>query len=89
MSMAHAASAPGKVLLAGGYLILDRAHTGLVIGLDARIYTHVQQLATSEGVSIQEVVVRSPQFEGAEWRYGYSMGKGKGSGVQITELRSG
>ncbi|KAI9725203.1 MAG: phosphomevalonate kinase [Chrysothrix sp. TS-e1954] len=87
--MARAVSAPGKVLLAGGYLVLDRAHTGLVFGLDARIHTHVQSLPTVEGVTLQEVVVRSPQFDGATWRYGYSMGRGKGSGVIVTELKSG
>lgn len=37
-------SAPGKVLLAGGYLVLDRAYTGSVYALDARIHVIVQQL---------------------------------------------
>ena len=30
-----AVSAPGKVLLAGGYLVLDRKYTGLVFELSA------------------------------------------------------
>ena len=37
-------SAPGKVLLTGGYLVLDRNYTGTVIALDARIHVIVQQL---------------------------------------------
>ncbi|KNG81013.1 phosphomevalonate kinase [Aspergillus nomiae NRRL 13137] len=39
-----ALSAPGKVLLTGGYLVLDRNYTGTVIALDARIHVIVQQL---------------------------------------------
>jgi phosphomevalonate kinase len=39
-----AVSAPGKVLLTGGYLVLDRAYTGGVYALDARIHVVVQQL---------------------------------------------
>jgi phosphomevalonate kinase len=40
-----AISAPGKVLLTGGYLVLDRAYTGTVFALDARIHVIVQQLS--------------------------------------------
>lgn len=39
-----AVSAPGKVLLTGGYLVLDRNYTGTVFALDARIHAIVQQL---------------------------------------------
>lgn len=39
-----ALSAPGKVLLTGGYLVLDRSYTGTVFALDARIHVIVQQL---------------------------------------------
>ncbi|ORX40912.1 ribosomal protein S5 domain 2-type protein [Kockovaella imperatae] len=31
-------SAPGKVLLAGGYLVLDRAYSGLVVSTSSRFY---------------------------------------------------
>jgi phosphomevalonate kinase len=61
-----AASAPGKVLLAGGYLVVDRAYTGLVLGLSARIHVHVQ-----DSRSGNEIVVRSPQFQEATWTYEY------------------
>lgn len=81
-----AVSAPGKVLVAGGYLVLDRSHTGLVFGLDARIHVHVQKLPPSTGVVLSEIVVRSPQFRDAEWRYGYSEVKDHG-GFQITQLK--
>lgn len=80
------ASAPGKVLLAGGYLILDRSHTGLVFGLNARIHVHVKTLPTSPGVSLSEVIVRSPQFREAEWRYGYRKTEDNG-GVEVMQLK--
>ena len=44
-----AVSAPGKVLLAGGYLVLDRRYTGTVFALDARIHVIVRQLQNGKG----------------------------------------
>lgn len=81
-----AISAPGKVLLAGGYLVLDREYTGLVFGLDARIHVHVQDLPTPPGLTPSEIVVRSPQFKDAEWRYGYRETEDDG-GVEVTQLK--
>lgn len=77
-----AVSAPGKVLLAGGYLVLDRAHTGLVFGLAARIHVHIQSLPTP---CLEEIVVCSPQFTNATWRYNYKTLSNDG-GVQVTQL---
>lgn len=82
-----AASAPGKVLFAGGYLVLDRKHTGLSFGLDARIHVHVKPLPTGEGVSLQEIIVQSPQFKDAIWRYGYNAATPDG-GIVATQLKS-
>jgi len=81
------ASAPGKVLLTGGYLVLDRKYTGLVFGLDARIHVHVKPVVTSPGVVFSEITVQSPQFLDAVWEYGYRMA-GTNSGVHITQLRA-
>ncbi|KZF23250.1 Phosphomevalonate kinase [Xylona heveae TC161] len=81
-----ALSAPGKVLLAGGYLVLDRDYTGLVFGLDARIHVHVQPLSTSPGVVLSEIIVRSPQFRDAEWRYGYRLAA-ESRGIDVTQLK--
>jgi phosphomevalonate kinase len=86
MATVVAASAPGKVLLAGGYLVVDRAYTGLVFGLDARIYVRCETLNTSSGVSLSEIIVRSPQFRDAEWRYGYRV-KGNNAGVEVVQLK--
>ncbi|KAM7203862.1 putative phosphomevalonate kinase [Naviculisporaceae sp. PSN 640] len=87
-SHAVAVSAPGKVLLAGGYLVLDRAYTGLVFGLSARINIIAQQIPTSEGVHLNEIVVESPQFLEAQWRYGYHQADQDG-GIKVTQLQVG
>lgn len=79
-------SAPGKVLLAGGYLVLDRDYTGLVYGLDARIHVLVQTLQTSPGLSLSEIIVKSPQFMDAEWRYGFRETEENG-GLEVTQLK--
>lgn len=82
-----AVSAPGKVLLAGGYLVLDRAYTGLVLGLSARINVVAGEiLAAAEGVELREIVVDSPQFLDAQWRYGYHLAPEKG-GIKVTQLQ--
>lgn len=84
---AVAASAPGKVLLAGGYLVLDRAYTGLVFGLDARIHVVVQPIPTRNGVVLNEIEVCSPQFDDAVWEYGYRLCE-KDGGMSVTALRA-
>lgn len=80
-----AVSAPGKVLLAGGYLVLDRDYTGLVFGLDARIHVHIRPLITTSGVDLQEIIVKSPQFTHAVWDYGYRLTEQDG-GMQVLPL---
>lgn len=63
-------SAPGKVLLAGGYLVLDPAFSGLVVATDARFYTLVRPANHSnETTPSSKITVRSPQFENATWNY--------------------
>jgi len=84
--MPTAVSAPGKVLLAGGYLVLDRDYTGLVFGLSARIHVLVHDIASSSGVEISEIIVHSPQFQAASWNYGYNLLEGRG-GVRVTQLQ--
>jgi phosphomevalonate kinase len=84
--MPTAVSAPGKVLLAGGYLVLDRAYTGLVFGLSARIHVLVEDIDTSAGVELSEIVVQSPQFRDAVWNYGYHL-TGDQGGIHVTQLQ--
>ncbi|KAI1640108.1 ribosomal protein S5 domain 2-type protein [Biscogniauxia mediterranea] len=83
-----AVSAPGKVLLAGGYLCLDREYTALVYGLSARINVIAREIKTSPGVQLTEIVVDSPQFLEAQWRYGYHLAPEDG-GIKVTQLQVG
>ncbi|PWN43819.1 ribosomal protein S5 domain 2-like protein [Ceraceosorus guamensis] len=67
-------SAPGKVLLAGGYLVLDPAYVGVVVATDARFYSLVRCTALDGGdgaPSRSEVGIQivSPQFLQAEWEF--------------------
>lgn len=84
MASEVAVSAPGKVLIAGGYLVLDRNYTGLVFGLDARIHVHVQELPPSEDSTPSEIAVQSPQFREAEWRYEYRQTNENG-GIEVSQ----
>jgi phosphomevalonate kinase len=59
-------SAPGKVLITGGYLVLDPAYQGTVISTSSRFYTVI---SNSPIVKKREVVVTSPQFLDAQWEY--------------------
>lgn len=81
-----AVSAPGKVFLAGGYLVLDREYTALVFGLSARINAIAKEIETSKGVQLQEIVVTSPQFLDSQWRYGYHLVPRQG-GILVTQLQ--
>lgn len=38
------ASAPGKVLMTGGYLVLERPNAGIVLSTNARFYAIVKPL---------------------------------------------
>ena len=60
-------SSPGKVLVSGGYLILERPYTGTVLALDARFRSLVQLCAVSskdQALAGDAFVidVHSPQF---------------------------
>lgn len=64
-------SSPGKVLLAGGYLVLDPAHQGYVVSTSSRFYTSIAsspQQADNDATQAT-ITVRSPQFIDAEWKY--------------------
>lgn len=59
-------SAPGKVLITGGYLVLDPAYDGTVLATSSRFYT---VLSSPGSVPRNAIRVRSPQFLNAEWNY--------------------
>jgi len=60
-------SAPGKVLLAGGYLVLDPKYSGVVVSTSSRFYSVVSPVSTP-GI----ITVNSPQFTNAVWKYSVS-----------------
>ncbi|KIO32266.1 hypothetical protein M407DRAFT_112172 [Tulasnella calospora MUT 4182] len=63
-----AVSAPGKVLLAGGYLVLDPKYSGIVVSTSARFYTFIRERIDGQPAG-QKIVVKSPQFLRASWSY--------------------
>jgi phosphomevalonate kinase len=65
-------SAPGKVLLAGGFLVLDPQYFGIVISTSARFYTLIRPSKTT--VPEGRITVRAAQFpaESSTWSYDLS-----------------
>ncbi|ORZ31351.1 ribosomal protein S5 domain 2-type protein [Catenaria anguillulae PL171] len=60
-------SAPGKALIAGGYLVLDPAYSGLVLATSARFYVIVRPSTSTTALSAENenalpIIVTSPQF---------------------------
>lgn len=60
-------SSPGKVLLAGGYLVLSPAYPGLAIGTDSRFYSLVRSGTNTNAVV--PIRIHSPQFTDAQWTF--------------------
>ncbi|CAI4048712.1 phosphomevalonate kinase SKDI_13G3500 [Saccharomyces kudriavzevii IFO 1802] len=69
MSEFRAFSAPGKALLAGGYLVLDPKYEALVVGLSARMHAVAYPYDSLQEPDSFEVRVRSKQFNNGEWLY--------------------
>ncbi|ORX99251.1 Phosphomevalonate kinase [Basidiobolus meristosporus CBS 931.73] len=71
-------SAPGKVLVAGGYLVLDSDNEGVVVSTDARFYTVIKNkgAATEFLDAGRDIVIRSPQFLDGRWEYSFKEQQG-------------
>ena len=72
MSSTTVVSAPGKVLIAGGYLVLDPAYSGVVVSASSRFYAVVQS-GSSSPPTPPIIRVQSPQFLDATWSYSVSL----------------
>ena len=72
--------------MAGGFLVLDRQYTGLVFGLDARIHVAIQESSSSSNLSTGQIIVCSPQFLEAQWKYELRDMGGDG-GVQAVQTQ--
>ncbi|AQZ17926.1 ERG8 (YMR220W) [Zygosaccharomyces parabailii] len=64
----RAYSAPGKALMAGGYLVLDPKYRAYVIALSARMHAVVRTIELKESDEF-EINVSSSQFNGDYWCY--------------------
>ena len=65
-------SSSGKVLLAGGYLVLDPAYPGVVVSTSSRFYTVIDAISEPPAPGADgpiQIRVRSPQFRDATWLY--------------------
>ena len=71
-------SAPGKVLLAGGFIVLDPQYFGIVISTSARFYTLIRPSSSSESDSIT-IKVQAAQVPSSDsiWTYALSFAHGK------------
>ncbi|EPQ28965.1 uncharacterized protein PFL1_03255 [Pseudozyma flocculosa PF-1] len=67
------ASAPGKVLIAGGYLVLDAAYPGLVISTDSRFYTHAASSSSHDAASAGEAPSAGAARDPGQQRGGYRL----------------
>lgn len=56
-------SAPGKVMVAGGYVVLERPNAALVAAVSARVYCVVTSTDVTPGEAGVKVRVESPQLE--------------------------
>lgn len=67
-------SCPGKILVCGGYLVLDRSYIGITIAADsARFYSTIRSISCQNIIprNFLYITVRSPQFR-SEYKLKYS-----------------
>ena len=72
-------SAPGKILLAGGYLVLESPNAGYVVAADKRFYTTVESSGPPN-----TIIVCSPQFH-SQWTYSFQVFEESSLSVTCTE----
>ncbi|KAJ3331239.1 phosphomevalonate kinase [Blyttiomyces sp. JEL0837] len=82
-------SAPGKVLIAGGYLVLDQKYSGFVVGTSSRFYTSVVKRGDGFAPNDVNIKVRSPQFLDGEWNYDVHFAGGDDEGRRVDVVGTG
>lgn len=75
-------SAPGKVLLAGGYLVLESPNVGLVVAANKRFYCTIEGSDDKDSRNDSTIVVHSPQFH-SEWEYRLSYAANEDGTVEV------
>ncbi|KAF8161094.1 ribosomal protein S5 domain 2-type protein [Crassisporium funariophilum] len=78
-------SAPGKVLVAGGYLVLDPVYSGVVVSTSSRFYTVIRDEPNLKPATVR---VRSPQFLDATWLYSANLKPASAVIEQVQENES-
>ncbi|CAB4252684.1 similar to Saccharomyces cerevisiae YMR220W ERG8 Phosphomevalonate kinase [Maudiozyma barnettii] len=76
MKGVRAFSAPGKALLAGGYLVLDPKYESFVVALSARMHAVVSSTTVPDNDNKLIINVKSSQFNNNEWNYSVSKDQG-------------
>lgn len=64
--------------------MLDQKYNALVFGLDARIHVHIKDI---QDAANDRIVVESPQFRAAEWKYSIRDTSEGGGGVNVTQVQ--
>lgn len=62
-------SAPGKALLAGGYLVLDPQYKAYAVALSTRMHSVVSGRLVADDELSSTITVLSPQFKDGTWKY--------------------
>ncbi|RLV96180.1 Phosphomevalonate kinase [Spathaspora sp. JA1] len=65
--MSKAYSAPGKALLAGGYLVIDPIYNAYVTALSSRMHAIITPTETT--TTTRHIKIQSPQFVNGVWEY--------------------
>ncbi|KAH3902403.1 related to Phosphomevalonate kinase [Saccharomycodes ludwigii] len=69
MVVKRAFSAPGKALLAGGYLVLDSKYEAYVVALSSRMHSVVSFEETTDPNTSTMINVKSVQFNNDQWAF--------------------
>jgi phosphomevalonate kinase len=81
-------SAPGKVLLAGGYLVLDRDYSGLVVATSSRFYCVIDTSPSGPDSSLEipSITVQAGQFPRDESTWSYRLQTGPQGGFALEQV---
>ncbi|EGC39418.1 hypothetical protein DICPUDRAFT_147835 [Dictyostelium purpureum] len=60
-------SSPGKVLVTGGYLVLDKKYDGIVFTIDSRFFTTVEGIEKTTSKSTHEKDILTKSYENLEF----------------------
>jgi len=77
-------SAPGKALIAGGYLVMQHPNVGIVISASSRFFTTVHILPRRVKSNKLNILIESPQFH-TKFEYDYDIGDRSLKSISVSE----